>query len=388
MNIKSFYQKTFNPPEDEINFDSFFKLPLLSFRLIQFDVQGLSENANSRKKIKYFARKCFNWLCLVFCFFLILQFIVFIVVNSDISEVVVRTISDTSTALLITLKGMTIILRKDDIRKILEEFKTLDENRKSGIESFKKRKYLDEYHRVVKFCFGNFIFTNLIYVVLWFPYLFAGKIFHVVKLWFPFDEYRLDLFPFAQIWMQWNVYIVVSFFLTSDLLLYSLITVISMEFDFLKNNMNLFLKSDCKDERSVKIKSFIESHNKLFELSEKLQKIFEPIFLFNFVISSVIMCIVSFHLLFGSTDPANYIFEIIYFITIGGQIWLLCYFGQKLIDSSTAIADGIYDQDWMDLDDNEFKKNVVLIILRAQRPIRLTAMGFADISLETFAAVR
>ena len=42
----------------------------------------------------------------------------------------------------------------------------------------------------------------------------------------------------------------------------------------------------------------------------------------------------------------------------------------------------------MDLDDNEFKKNVVLIILRAQRPMRLTAMGFADISLETFATVR
>ena len=389
IKVKNLYRKAFNPPEKEINYDSFFKFPLLFRQLVQFDLRPLSENATSRMKIEYFARKCINLFRLATCVFIPLQYFAFGVTHSDNLYFVVRAISDTSTAILLTLKGLTIILRKNDIQKIIEELKLLDETQNIEGEKFKKRKYLEGYHRVVKFCFGIFISANLIFASLWFPYLVTGRIIYVAYLWFPFDEYRLEMFPFAQIWMQWIVYVTMSFFVTSDLLLYSLITVISMEFVFLKKNINLFLKSDSKDERMVKIKSFIDRQNKLFELCDKLQQIFEPIFLFNFVISSVIMCIVSFHLLFGSTDPANYIFEIIYFITIGGQIWLLCYFGHKLIDSSTAaIADGIYDQDWMDLDDNEFKKNVVLIILRAQRPMRLTAMGFADISLETFATVR
>ena len=387
IKIKNLYRKTFNPAEKEINLDSFFKLPLLCFRLIQFDLQPLSESATLRMKVKYFARKCLQLLCLLICIFVPLQFIAFGVVHSDNLDFVVQAISDASATILVALKGVTIMLHKNDIRIIIEELKIFHENRSKGIKDLKKRKYLDEFNRVVKFCIGNFICINLMFIFMWFPYLLAGKVIYVLNLWFPFDEYRLELFPFAQIWFQFIGFLLNSIFITSNLLLHSLITVISMEFDCLKNNLNFVLKSNSKDERIFKMKSFIEHHNKLFELCNKLQQIFEPICLYNCVTSSVIMCIVSFHILFYATGLAMYMFNYLYFIMFSGQIWLLCYFGQKLIDSSIAIADGIYDQDWMDLDDNEFKKYFVIIILRAQRPMRLTAMGFADISLQTFATV-
>ena len=386
--IKHVYRETFNPPEDEINFECFLKFPLLLLRLIQFDFQLLNESATLKMRIKYYARKCFNLFCLLSYISFLLQFTAYGITHSDNFDVIVRAISDASTAILVALKGLIIFLRKTDIQMIFEELKLLDKTRNIEGEEYKKRKYLDEYHRVVKFCVGNFISTILIIASLWFPYLLTGRIIYVTNLWFPFDEYRLEMFPFAQIWIDWLAYLSITLFLTSDLLLYSLITVISMEFDFLKHNMNFFLKSDSKDERMTKITSFIERHNKLLELCDKLQQIFEPIFLFNFVISSVIMCIVLYHFLFCATSLVLYTFDFFYLISIAVQIWLFCYFGQKLINSSTAIANGIYDQDWMDLDDNEFKKYVVLIILRAQRPMRLTAMGFADISLETFATVR
>ena len=388
IKIKNLYRKTFNPPEKEINFDSFFKFPLLFLRLVQFDLQPLSQSASLRLKIKHFARLCYNIFRFVSCILVPLQFIAFGVAHSDILDIVVRAFSDSLTVILMMLKGLIIFQREDDIRKILDELKMLDKKWNNAIKPNEKRKYLDGYHRVVKFYFGIFISANLIFVILWFPYLLTGRIIYLANLWFPFDEYRLEMFPYVQIWIQWITYLFISVFMTSDLLLYSLITVISMEFDFLKNSMNFFLKSDSKDERMTKITSFIERHNKLLELCDKLQQIFEPIFLFNFVISSVIMCIVLYNFLFCATSLVLYTFDIVYFVTISSQIWLFCYFGQKVINSSFAIADGIYDQDWMDLDDNKFKKYVVLIILRAQRPMRLSAMGFADISLETFATVR
>ena len=72
------------------------------------------------------------------------------------------------------------------------------------------------------------------------------------------------------------------------------------------------------------------------------------------------------------------------------QTCVLCYYsyGQKLMDSSVGVADEIYGCDWTDLDDNEFKKQMITVIIRAQKPMRLTAMGFADISLETFTTVK
>ena len=45
------------------------------------------------------------------------------------------------------------------------------------------------------------------------------------------------------------------------------------------------------------------------------------------------------------------------------QIWLLCSYGQKLIDSSSAVADEIYGCDWTDLDNNELKKQMIIVMI-------------------------
>ena len=174
IKVKKLYQETFDPPEDKIDFISFLKFPLLSFRLIFFDLQPLSETATSRMKIKYFTRKCLNWFCVLTLFFVPLQFIGF-GANSEDFDLLVRAISDASTAVLIIFKSSALFLRKDDIRMILEELKVLFEIRDSCSEDLRKRKYLDEYHRAVKAYGGNFIFANLITTILWIPYLLIGR---------------------------------------------------------------------------------------------------------------------------------------------------------------------------------------------------------------------
>ena len=108
IKVKKLYQETFNPPEDKIDFISFLKFPLLSFRLIFFDLQPLSENATSRMKLKYFTRKCLNWFCVLTLFFVP-------VTNSEDFDLLVRAISDASTAVLIIFKSSALFLRKDDI---------------------------------------------------------------------------------------------------------------------------------------------------------------------------------------------------------------------------------------------------------------------------------
>ena len=142
-----------------------------------------------------------------------------------------------------------------------------------------------------------------------------------------------------------------------------------------------------KHERRDKMKDLINRHNNLLEIIEKLKLIFEPSCLFSFVLSSVIMCIVSFVFLTIMDDLLSCMFYVVYIVLAGSQIWLLCYFGQKLLNSSVGVANQIYECEWTELDDNDFKKQIIVIIARAQRPEILTAMGFADISLETFTTV-
>ena len=88
--LKKFYQQTFNPTEDEINFDSFTKFTLLIFRMIMFDFKCLDEKATLKIKVNYYARKFFNMFAIASCIVSVIQVIMFGIFNSGNFEVVVR----------------------------------------------------------------------------------------------------------------------------------------------------------------------------------------------------------------------------------------------------------------------------------------------------------
>ena len=88
-----------------------------------------------------------------------------------------------------------------------------------------------------------------------------------------------------------------------------------------------------------------------------------------------------------ATDFYVYGFYICYLGIFGGQVLLLCFYGQKLIDSSVSIAEGAYQNEWETLGDNGYKKFLILTIAQAHKSKRLTAMNFAEISLQSFIKV-
>lgn len=61
------------------------------------------------------------------------------------------------------------------------------------------------------------------------------------------------------------------------------------------------------------------------------------------------------------------------------QAFLLCAFGQDLIDSSLAVSDAVFESDWNNFEDVKLKKSLMMIMIRAQKPMRLTAMNFVTI---------
>ena len=385
---KKKYQEYFNVLEDDISFDSFIKFPLLFFRIILFDFSPLNHDASLIMKIKFYAKKFFNYFCLVYFLIGMLQLLFYGVFNSDNFHFVVRAISDFSSTFLFTLKFWAIFSRKDDVQEIIVELKYFYESRANKKGNFKLKKYLDDYHRLVKVFIVNFIFGNLLFAIPWIPYLINGQMVSILSFWFPFNLKGLKIFSFVQLWTHGFVFLSLSYLFASDSLLYALLTLVSMEFDILKNNLlNLKAEKGLENELQASLADIIEYHNKLLKISDKLRKIWEQTFLFNFVISSLIMCIYTFQLSLFDGNLVVFLTYIIGIITIIIQIWLLCYYGQKLIDSSVGLADGIYESDWAEIDDNKIRKQIIIIMIRAQKPKCLTTMGFTDISLTTFTTV-
>lgn len=69
------------------------------------------------------------------------------------------------------------------------------------------------------------------------------------------------------------------------------------------------------------------------------------------------------------------------------QLLTYCGNGNEVILHSGSVSDAVFESNWM-ITDESSKNEFLLIMMRAQRPIKLTAAKFAFLSLETYMSVR
>ncbi|XP_074031736.1 odorant receptor 94b isoform X1 [Leptinotarsa decemlineata] len=90
-----------------------------------------------------------------------------------------------------------------------------------------------------------------------------------------------------------------------------------------------------------------------------------------------------------STTPASskqFLAEIVYMIAMGFQLILYCWFGNEVTLKADNMPFYIWQCDWITAD-SEFKRAMIFTMVRAKRPLRLTAGKFAPLTLGTFIAV-
>lgn len=378
------FKSFFNPTEDEIDFDSFIKFPLFLFKIVAFDIEPMETNAKekqSRQVRKFYFIFYYSAICLG-----IFQATVYGFVHSDEIFVALNQIPNVLTLVLVVIKTSTTIFRKNDIWNLIEELRNIFKLHGSDTERSGIKLYLDKYNRIVKGLTGFFSIVTVALFLPFIDYLVFGTMEFTVSFWFPFDAFQLSTYPIAFVYSNWMCVNSSIFELSVDILLFALITVISMEFDLLRTDL-INLKSASKHHRKYVMTSLLERHKKLLELGEKLSPIYAPSVFSNFAISSIVMCFNAFQISNSKSSGAVYAFYIPCSITFMGQVLLLCIFGQKLIDSSLQIASGIYECDWVDLEDIALKKQIILIMMRAQQPVQMTAMKVVKVSIENFTTV-
>lgn len=76
------------------------------------------------------------------------------------------------------------------------------------------------------------------------------------------------------------------------------------------------------------------------------------------------------------------------------DIFMFSYLGQRIIQESSAVSDGIYNSNWYELAFSTQKKNMKtlmsmlqLSMLRASKPIKISAGGFMTLHLPSFMTV-
>ncbi|XP_034662508.1 odorant receptor 85f [Drosophila subobscura] len=126
----------------------------------------------------------------------------------------------------------------------------------------------------------------------------------------------------------------------------------------------------------------VNKHEYLVLLQNDLNGIFGGSLLLSLITTAAVLCTVSVYVLIQGLNLEG----ITYVVFIGTscmQLFLVCNHGQQVLDLSADIGHAAYNHNWHNAS-IAYKKYLLIIIIRAQKPVELSAMGYMPISRDTF----
>uniref|UniRef100_A0AAU6NDF5 Odorant receptor n=1 Tax=Mythimna loreyi TaxID=667449 RepID=A0AAU6NDF5_9NEOP len=133
------------------------------------------------------------------------------------------------------------------------------------------------------------------------------------------------------------------------------------------------------------VKRIVKIHQQLLRISDQLSSIFGLVIFIHMVSASLVICFFGF-LAVVCSGLADTIANLLTVLNAMITIFLLTLSGQFLCDTSSEIADAAYQSYWYESNE-KVKKLILIIIIRAQRPSYLTALGFSELTLRSFSKI-
>lgn len=371
--------------DEKIEFEDFLESYKKFFKFVTFTFVWPSEAENSKEKVKRLIKDVFFWFSVAnVCLMVSLVAVSAFRQSTGLSALTFAVPLVTSVTNM-TVKCLTVYCFKTDISQLLNKIEC-NFPMKKVYRKHRVAEYLKNYKRFVRLYTFLFIMPCLSVIAIPLIKLFStGQRSFPLDLWMPLSIHRTDVYAIAYLWCIWTCTNSVIVLIAIDSLMFVLITLISMEFDILKID---FLALKHTNRSAVERQTFelVQHHSELIECSGRLERIFSASFLYNFVQSSFVICLTAFQYM-TSSEASQLLFNGSYCAAILNQVWLLCYFGQKIIDSSEGIAEGAYGCDWEWNENLPLQRALMVVIERAQTPVKLTAMNFTDVSLKSFKSV-
>ncbi|XP_017768123.1 PREDICTED: odorant receptor 82a-like [Nicrophorus vespilloides] len=213
--------------------------------------------------------------------------------------------------------------------------------------------------------------------------------------WYPFNFKSTPQYQLMYIWQWFMNQVVISTLSGFDAFFNSLVMICSTQFQILQDVLeNLCCERGWKqragiaqmgrrDSEMVNLITCVEHHLLLLEICALLEKIFSHIVFLQFVVSTLAMCVSCVALI---ADPSLWQHMLSYLIAHVFQFFIYCSVGNELTYQSGQIADAAYYCDWHLSQDIDFRKGLMLMIQRAQKPVSLTVSGRMQLSYANFIA--
>ncbi|KAK2583202.1 hypothetical protein KPH14_009222 [Odynerus spinipes] len=132
----------------------------------------------------------------------------------------------------------------------------------------------------------------------------------------------------------------------------------------------------------------IRNHVKVLRFSGQVEKVLREVCLMELVASTLIICLLQYYCIteWNNNDAIAILTYLILLISFTFNIFIFCYIGQLLVDQCRKIGASSYNIEWYRLPGNK-ALDLVLLIMIASYPPKITAGKIFELSLSTFGRV-
>ncbi|XP_070510194.1 odorant receptor Or1 isoform X2 [Cardiocondyla obscurior] len=127
--------------------------------------------------------------------------------------------------------------------------------------------------------------------------------------------------------------------------------------------------------------------NMIFHFTNEIQDIFGIVIFFQFLSNCVIICLIAFNVSQMTIYiPAVLIGMLTYMCCMTYQIFIFCWHGNELYLHSMRLVTAAYSNNWFS-NSERFKRSLQIVMIRAHRPLTLSAGKVMSLSLNTFVQI-
>ncbi|THK32904.1 odorant receptor 49b [Diachasma alloeum] len=157
------------------------------------------------------------------------------------------------------------------------------------------------------------------------------------------------------------------------------------QLEILQNDFTSIKIREQEPDNSKKLRCMVDRHVHLIELVEKLESTFSMIILAQLIMSAVLICIMGLQVIIAlkTDDMFAAIKANIVLSSLMSQLFLYSYGGDCLTTQNTSVVHAVYKSSWYETS-SMMRKNIAFIMMRANKPIYVTAGNFFYMTLSTF----
>ncbi|XP_049939078.1 odorant receptor Or2-like [Schistocerca serialis cubense] len=130
----------------------------------------------------------------------------------------------------------------------------------------------------------------------------------------------------------------------------------------------------------------VEHHKDAIKLVDDLETLVNPIILSQFMGATIIICVTLFLI---TTNKQHFVALVrlqAYLAVVVYEIFMYCWFGDDIMYQNSRLVNSVYTCGWPGAP-QKLQKALIIILLRAQRPLGVTAGKFYRVSRETFVSL-